>query len=89
MQANQIVRSPGSRGIGLAKISVAGRSSSKEGGLQKDFFWTNLVPRVFSLSNMEAAGEKTLANSRNHVTDLCTESGNLFKMASKIKSEKI
>ena len=25
--------------------------------------WTNLVPRVFSLSNMAAAGEKTLAHS--------------------------
>ena len=49
----------------------------------------NLVPRVFSLSNMAAAGEKTLAHSRNHVTDLSTESGNLFKMAAKIKSERI
>ena len=49
----------------------------------------NLVPRVFSLSNMVAAGEKTLAHSRNHVTDLSTESGNLFKMAAKIKSERI
>ena len=27
--------------------------------------------------------------SRNHVTDLSTESGNLFKMAAKIKSERI
>ena len=50
---------------------------------------TNLVPRVFSLSNMAAEGEKTLAHSRNHVTDLSTESGNLFKMAAKIKSERI
>ena len=50
---------------------------------------TNLVPRVYSLSNMAAAGEKTLAHSRNHVTDLSTESGNLFKMAAKIKSERI
>ena len=49
----------------------------------------NLVPRVFSLSNMAAAGEKTLAHSRNHVTDLSTESGNLFKMAAKLKSERI
>ena len=49
----------------------------------------NLVPRVFSLSNMAAAGEKTLAHSRNHVTDLSTESGNLFKMAAKIKTERI
>ena len=49
----------------------------------------NLVPRVFSLSNMAAAGEKTLAHSRNHVTDLSTESGNLFKMAAKVKSERI
>ena len=39
------------------------------------------VPRVES--------EKTLAHSRNHVTDLSTESGNLFKMAAKIKSERI
>ena len=38
---------------------------------------------------MAAAGEKTLAHSRNHVTDLSTESGNLFKMAAKIKSETI
>ena len=38
---------------------------------------------------MAAAGEKTLAHSRNHVTDLSTESGNLFKMAAKIKSERI
>ena len=43
----------------------------------------NLVPRVFSLSNMAAAGEKTLAHSRNHVTDFSTESGNLFKMAAR------
>ena len=49
----------------------------------------NLVPRVFSLSNMAATGEKTLAHSRNHVTDLSTESGNLFKMAAEIKSERI
>ena len=49
----------------------------------------NLVPRAFSLSNMAAAGEKTLTHSRNHVTDLCTESGNLFKKAAKIKSERI
>ena len=52
-------------------------------------FDCNLVPRVFSLSNMAAAGEKTLAHSRNHVTDLSTESGNLFKMAAKLKSERI
>ena len=38
---------------------------------------------------MAAAGEKTLAHSRNHVTDLSTESGNLFKMAAKINSERI
>ena len=38
---------------------------------------------------MAAVGEKTLAHSRNHVTDLFTESGNLFKMAAKIKSERI
>ena len=49
----------------------------------------NLVPRVFSLSNMAAAGEKTLAHSKNHVTDLSMESGSLFKMAAKIKSERI
>ena len=49
----------------------------------------NLGPGVFSLSNMAAAGEKTLTHSRNHVTDLSTESGNLFKMAAKIKSERI
>ena len=50
---------------------------------------SNLVPRVFSISNMAAAGEKTLAHSRNHVTVLATESGNLFKMAAKLKSERI
>ena len=44
---------------------------------------------VFSLSNMAAVGERTLAHSRNHVTELSTESGNLFKMAAKIKSERI
>ena len=44
----------------------------------------NLVPRVFLLSNMAAVGEKTLAHSRSHVTDLSTESGNLFTMAAKI-----
>ena len=38
---------------------------------------------------MAAAGEKTLAHSRNHVTDLSTESVNLFKTAAKIKSERI
>ena len=38
---------------------------------------------------MAAAGEKSLAHSRNHVTDLSKESGNLFKMAAKIKSERI
>ena len=38
---------------------------------------------------MAVAGEKTLAHSRNHVIDLSTKSGNLFKMAAKINSEKI
>ena len=38
---------------------------------------------------MAAVGEKTLAHSRNHVTDLSTGSGNLFKMAAKIKSDMI
>ena len=38
---------------------------------------------------MAAAGEKTLAHSRNHVTDLSTESGNLFKMAGKDKDARI
>ena len=54
-------------------------------------FMYNLVPRVFSLSNinMTAAGEKTVARSRNHVTDLSTESGIFFKMAAKIKSERM
>ena len=49
----------------------------------------DLVPRVVSLSIMAAAGEKTPAHSRDHVTDLSTESGNLLKMAVKKKSEKI
>ena len=40
----------------------------------------NLVPRVFSLSNMAAAGEKTqrrekTPHSRNHMTDLSTDLG--------------
>ena len=38
---------------------------------------------------MAAAGEKTLAHSRNHVTDLSTESGNLFKMVGKDKDARI
>ena len=38
---------------------------------------------------MAAAGEKTLAQSRNHVAALSTESGNLFKMAAKLKTERI
>ena len=47
-----------------------------------------LVPRVFSLSNMAAAGEKTLAHSRDHVTNLSTESRNLFKIAAPLLSPK-
>ena len=38
---------------------------------------------------MTAAGEKTLAHSKNQVTDLSTESGNLLKMAAKTKRERI
>ena len=38
---------------------------------------------------MAAAGEKTLAHSRNHMTDSSTDSGNFFKIAAKIKSERI
>ena len=38
---------------------------------------------------MAEAGEKTLAHSRNHVTDLSTESGNLFTLASKDKGTTI
>ena len=49
----------------------------------------NFVLRVFSFSNMTAAGEKTLAHSKNQVTDLSTESGNLLKMAAKTKRERI
>ena len=66
---------------GLERVKEFGRIFGREK--------VNLVPRVFSLSNMAAAGEKTLAHSRNHVTDLSTESGNLFKMAAKIKTERI
>lgn len=51
--------------------------------------WSSVVPRVFSLCTMAAAGEKTLAHSRNHVTDSPTDSGNFFKIAAKIKSERI
>lgn len=38
---------------------------------------------------MAEAGEKTLAHSRNHVTDLSTESGNLSTMAGKDKGTTI
>ena len=51
--------------------------------------WSSVVPRVFSLCSMAAAGEKTLAHGRNHVTDSSTDSGNFFKIAAKIKSERI
>ena len=51
--------------------------------------WSSVVPRVFSFCSMAAAGEKTLAHSRNHVTDSSTDSGNFFKIAAKIKSERI
>ena len=51
--------------------------------------WSSDDPRVFSLCSMAAAGEKTLAHSRNQVSDSSTESGNLFKIAAKIKSERI
>ena len=52
---------------------------------------SNLVPRAFSSTIFKMADrrEKTLAHSRNHVTDLSTEGGNLFKMAAKIRSERI
>ena len=51
----------------------------------------NLVLRAFSSTIFKMADrwEKTLAHSRNHVTDLSSEGGNLFKMAAKIKSERI
>ena len=50
----------------------------------------NLVPRAFStIFKMADRREKTLVHSRNHVTNLSTEGGNLFKMAAKIKSERI
>ena len=48
-----------------------------------------LRPQGLLTFQYAAAGEKTLAHSRNHVIDLSTESGNLFKMAAKIKSERI
>ena len=52
---------------------------------------SNLVPRAFSspIFKMPDRREKTLAHSRNQVTDLSTEGGNLFKIAAKIKSERI
>jgi len=40
----------------------------------------NLVPRVFSLFNMAAVREKTLAHSRSRVSN---EDGDVFKMAAK------
>ena len=43
---------------------------------------TNLVPRVFSLFNMAAAREKTLAHSRSRVSN---EDGDVFKMAATAK----
>ena len=67
-----------------ARSDVRNFLTSCNGCFQSPF---NLVPRVFSLSNMAAPGEKTLAHSRNHVTDLSKDSGNLFKMAANIKSE--
>ena len=70
-------------GLNLSSVSVSGSGFR----IPAFPYALNLVPRVFSLSNMAAAGEKTLAHSRNHVTDLSTESGNLFKMAAKIKRE--
>ena len=42
----------------------------------------NLVPRVFSASNMAAAREKTLAHSRSRVSN---EDGDVFKMAATAK----
>ena len=42
----------------------------------------NLVPRVFSLFNMAAAREKTLAHSRSRVSN---EDGDVFKMAATAK----
>jgi len=42
----------------------------------------NLVPRVFSLFNMAAAREKTLADSRSRVSN---EDGDVFKMAATAK----
>ena len=38
---------------------------------------------------MAEVGEKTLADSRNHMTDFSTESRNLFKMAGKDKGARI
>ena len=69
-----------------ARSDVRNFLTSGNGCFQSPF---NLVPRVFSLSNMAAPGEETLAHSRNHVTDLSKNSGNLFKMAANIKSERI
>jgi len=58
-------------------------------GLLGLFEWTpagwlylNLVPRVFSLFNMAAAREKTLAHSRSRVSN---EDGGVFKMAATAK----
>ena len=45
--------------------------------------------KVFCTTLFTETPQKTLAHSRNHVTDLSTEGGNLFKMAAKIKSERI
>ena len=42
----------------------------------------NLIPRVFSLFNMAAAREKTLAHSRSRVSN---EDGDVFKMAATAK----
>ena len=52
---------------------------------------SNLQPRSQDLLAFQYGGgrEKTLAHSRNHVTDLFMESGNLFKMTAKIKNERI
>ena len=64
--------------VKVARIAGASRHSRLETEPKYRTFARNLVPRVFSLFNMAAAREKTLAHSRSRVSN---EDGDVFKMA--------
>ena len=61
------------------RVSRGGVVSNWTIGLFGRYRLRSLVPGVFSISNMAAAGKKTLALSRNHVTDLSTGRGIFFQ----------